>query len=188
MEITARPRRRGWVRALKVALATACVASVAMLVPAALGYSTHVVGDGAMDGGFPRGSLVFDEHLSAGQLSVGDVVTVTPPGGELVVRRVLSIGDDGIHTAGDATGEDPWVVPEAAAARVAFTVPALGWPLLAVDSMSVPPWAPAGVALGLAALLVGLRRTGRGAAERLPAVVAPRVEGVPAARPVPPAG
>lgn len=196
MEITARPRRRGWVRALKVAIATACAASVALLVPAALGYSTHVVGDDAMAGGFPRGALVFDEQLAAGQLSVGDVVTLTPPGGELVVRRVLSVDDDGLRTGGDLTGEDPWVVPEAAASRVAFTVPGLGWPLLAVDSMSVPPWAPAGVAVGLVALLVGLRRGGRGhgtsdgrsGGVSARTVVAVRVDGVPAARSTPPAG
>lgn len=188
MEITARPRRRGWVRALKAVLTTACVVSVVLLVPAALGYSTHVVADGAMAGGFPRGSLVFDEQLSSGQLGVGDVVTLTSPGGELVVRRVLSVAEEGLHTGGDTTGQDPWVVPEAAASRVAFTVPVLGWPLVAVDSLSVPPWAPAGAAIGLAAVLVGLRRSGRRGDGGAPVIVPVRVEGVPAVRPTPPAG
>ena len=184
MEITARPRRRGWLRALRVVVG---VAAVVMLVPPALGYGTHVVSDDAMDGGYPRGSLVFDEQLSSGQLAVGDVVTLTPPGGDLVVRRVASVDDEGVRTSGDATGADPWVVPESRADRVAFTVPYLGWPLLAIHSMSVPPWAPAAVALGMAVVLVGLRRSGRGGGGA-PALRSVTVEGVSAVRPTPPAG
>lgn len=187
MEITARPRRRGWVRALKAVLATACVASVVMLVPPALGYGTHVVGDRAMAETHPRGSLVLDEQVAAGQLAVGDVVTLTPPGGaDLVVRRVVAIDDEGVHTAGDTSGADPWVVSEAAIERVALTVPALGWPLVAIDSMSLPPWVPAGVAIGLAALLFGLRRAGRKESDGGSPVVAASVDGMAAPQPTPP--
>jgi signal peptidase len=188
MEITARPRRRGWARALKVALVTACVASAAMLVPAALGYSTHVVGDDAMAGGFPRGALVLDEPLPLGQLAAGDVVTLTSPDGEIVVRRVISVDEQGVRTGGDAAGADPWVVPEATTDRVVLAVPALGWPLLAVGSMSVPPWAPAGVAVGLAAVLVGLRRSGRGHDERRSAVLRAVPEPLSVVHPTPPVG
>lgn len=178
MEITARPRRRGWVRALKAVLATACVASVVMLVPPALGYGIHVVGDRAMDATHPRGSLVLDEQVAGGQLAVGDVVTLTPPGADdLVVRRVVAIDDEGVRTAGDSSGVDPWVVPEPALERVALAVPALGWPLVAIDSMSLPPWAPAAAAIGLALLLFGLRRAGRSDARVASPVVATGVEG-----------
>jgi signal peptidase len=188
MEITARPRRRGWLRVVKVALVVACVVSAVMLVPAALGYSTHVVGDDAMAGSFSRGALVLDEPVPLGQLSAGDVVTLTSPDGELVVRRVLAVDDAGVRTGGDATGADPWVVPEATTDRVALTVPVLGWPLLAVDSVSVPPWAPAGVAVGLAALLLALRRTGRGHDESRPAALSTLSEPVRVVHPTPPAG
>lgn len=188
MEITARPRRRGWVRALRVAVATACVACALMLVPPALGYGTHVVGDDAMAGAFPKGALVFDERLPLGQLAAGDVVTLTSPDGDLVVRRVLAVDDRGIRTGGDAAGADPWVLTETTADRVALAVPVLGWPLLAVDSMSVPPWAPAGVAVGLAVLLVGLRRAGRGRDDRPPTVRATLPEALPVPHPTPPAG
>jgi hypothetical protein len=187
VEITARPLRRRWVRSLRVVLATACVASVVMLVPPALGYGTHVVGDQAMAETIPRGSLVLDEQVGAGQLAVGDVVTLTPPGSDdLVVRRVGAIDDEGVHTAGDSSGADPWVVPEAATERVALAVPVLGWPLLAVDSMSLPPWAPAGLAVGLTVLLFVLRRAGRGEDVKAPPVVAPSVKGVVAAQPTRP--
>jgi hypothetical protein len=80
------------------------------------------------------------------------------------------------------------VVPEATADRVALTVPVLGWPLLAVDSVSVPPWAPAGVAVGLASLLFALRRTGRGHDERPPAALSAPSEPVRVVHPTPPAG
>lgn len=180
-------------RALKAVLATTCVASVALLVPPALGYGIHVVADQAMAETHPRGSLVLDEQVARGQLAVGDVVTLTPPGGgDLVVRRVVAIDAAGVRTAGDASGADPWVVPEAATERVALAVPVLGWPLVAIDSMSLPPWAPAGVAVGIAALLFGLRRTGRGETGSVPPVVAPGVRGgadaVAAVQPTPPAG
>lgn len=188
MEITARPRRRGWVRALKAALGVAIAASVALLVPPALGYSTHVVGDDAMGGGFSRGALVLDERLTRGQLSVGDVVTLTPPGGgDRVVRRVLSIDEDGVRTGGDATGADPWVVPESATARVDHVVPGVGWPLQAVHSLTVPAWAPAGLALGLAAALLGLRRASRAGHRLGPPALPASPEGVTATRRIPPA-
>lgn len=189
MEITARPRRRGWLRAVRVALVTVCLASVVMLVPAALGYGTHAVGDDAMDATYPRGSLVLDEQLAGGGLAVGDVVTLVPPGGgDLVVRRVAAIDDEGVHTAGDTTGADPWVVPETATERVALGLPALGWPLLAVDAVSLPPWAPAGVAIGLVVLLVGIRRSGRGEADDAAPVVAARLGSVAAGQPTGPVG
>lgn len=188
MEITARPRRRGWVRALRVAVASACVACAVMLVPPALGYGTHVVGDDAMAGDFPKGALVFDEQLPLGQLAAGDVVTLTSPDGDLVVRRVLSVDDRGVRTGGDAAGADPWVVPGPATDRVAFAVPVLGWPLLAVDAMSVPPWAPAGVAVGLAVLLVGLRRAGRGRDVGPSTVRTTLPEARPVPHPAPPVG
>ncbi len=164
MEITARPRRRGFWRALRGVLVVVALLCVALLVPAAIGLQTHVVGDEAMAGTHSRGSLVFGERVTLGQLVVGDVVTFPSPegGGELLTRRVVSISDEGLHTRGDATGAaDPWLVDPMDAERVVFSLPFLGYPLLAVDAMSVPPWAPAVLVLGLAALLVLLRRTAR---------------------------
>lgn len=180
MEITARPRRRGWWRALRVLLMTAAVVSAALLVPPALGYTTHVVVDDAMAGAYPRGALVFDDQVPMGELEVGDVVTFTPPGTtERVTRRVTGVAEGLVETRGDAVDTpDPWRVPEASTARVALAVPWLGRPLLAIDAVSVPPWVPAGVALGVAGLLVLLRRTSRGGAEEPDAAL---VEGVPAA-------
>ena len=75
MEITARPRRRGLWRALRGVLVVGALLCVALLIPAAVGLQTHVVGDEAMAGTHSRGSLVFDERVTLGQVVVGDVVT-----------------------------------------------------------------------------------------------------------------
>lgn len=186
MEITAKPRRRGRRRAVRVLLATVAAASVVLLLPPALGFSTHVVGDDAMAGTHARGSVVFDEDVPMGQLEVGDVVAFTVPGGEdFVTRRVVAIVDDGVQTRGDASGApDPWLVPPAELDRVAFALPLVGWPLVAVDSLSVPPWTPAALLLGLAGLLVVLRRATHRAADPEPEPAVP--DGVPAAQGSPP--
>lgn len=186
MEITAKPRRRGRRRALRVLLAAAVVAAVALLLPAALGFSTHVVGDDSMAGTHSRGALAFDQHVPMGQLVVGDVVTFVAPGGEeLLTRRVVAIGDGDLQTRADAAAAvDPWRVSQADVDRVAFSVPFLGWPAVAVDSLSVPSWAPAALALGLAGLLVLVRRTSRRAGRaRSQAALPERVTAAPGAPP-----
>lgn len=163
MEITTRPRRRGLGRVVRGAVVAVSLVCVALLVPPALGLQTHVVGDDALAGTHARGSLVLDEPVPMGRLAVGDVVTFREPGGEgLVTRRVAAIAEDGVRTRGDAAGSlDPWLVRPGALERVVFSVPLAGYPLLAVDAMSVPPWAPAALVVALAVVLVLLRRTSR---------------------------
>jgi signal peptidase len=188
VEITAKPRRRGRRRAVRLLLAAVAVASVVLLLPPALGLSAHVVADEAMAGTHTRGSVVLDEPVPMGQLAVGDVVTFTEPGGEgFVTRRVVAISEDGVQTRGDAGGApDPWRVSPDAVERVRFEVPLLGWPVIVVDALSVPPWTPAALLLGLALLLVLLRRTTRRTPDPEPRAALP--EGVPAAQGGPPAG
>ncbi|MEJ7796519.1 MAG: hypothetical protein WKF50_13270 [Nocardioides sp.] len=168
MEITARPRRRGWLRAVRALVGAGALLAVALLIPLALGYQTHVVDDHAMAGTHARGSLVFDEQVSQRQLEVGDVVTFVPPGAApadgTVTRRIVAIDDAAFQTRGDAAAAvDPWRVPLADGdlERVAFSLPWAGYPVIAVDSLAIPPWALAALALGLAAVLVVLRRNSR---------------------------
>lgn len=163
MEITTRPRRRGLWRAVRALVVVAALVCVALLVPPALGLQTHVVGDDALASTHGRGDLVFDEPVPMGRLAVGDVVTLTEPGTDtLVTRRVFAIDDDGMQTRGDAAGSvDPWRVPPATVERVVFSLPLLGYPLLAIDAMSVPPWAPGALVVVLAIVLLLLRRTSR---------------------------
>lgn len=168
MEIIAKPRRRGGSRALRAAIGAGALLAVAFLIPPALGYQTHVVDDHAMTGIHARGSLVFDEQVPQGQLEIGDAVTFVPPGADLadgtVTRRIVAIGDDAVRTRGDAAASvDPWRVPLADGNlnRVAFSLPWAGYPMLALSSLALPPWAPAALALGVAAALVLLRRRTR---------------------------
>lgn len=172
MEITARPRRRGLLPVARVALLAVAIASVALLVPPALGLATHVVGDDAAAGAHSRGTLVFDEQVVGGRLAVGDVASLAAPGGDgVVTRAVVSVDDGVVRTRGDADGVvDPWRVGTVDVERVVFSLPLLGHPLLLVDAVSLPPWAPGGVLLAVAGLLLLLRR-GRGG----PGSTAPRL-------------
>jgi len=186
MEITAKPRRPRRRRALRLLVVTAAVVSMALLLPPALGLGAHVVPDDAMAGTHARGSLVFDEQVPLGQLEVGDVVTFrVPDGGERVTRRVVSIGDDGVRTRGDAVAAaDPWRVAPADVERVAFALPLLGWPLVVAGSVPLPPWTPAGLVLGLAGLLVLLRRVPAAAGDDHAESLPEPVRAVPGAPPV----
>lgn len=172
MEITVKPRRRGRMRALRGVLGAGAVLVVALLIPPALGFQTHVVADDAMAGTHAGGSLVFDEQVSLRQLEVGDVVTFVPPGADpadgTVTRRIVAINDAVVRTRGDsAPAADPWALPmsDGDLERVVFAVPWAGYPVIALRAISAPPWAPAVPVIGLATMVVVLRRGSRPAAE-----------------------
>lgn len=172
MEITAKPRRRGWLRVLRAVAAVVALWGVSLLIPPALGLSTHVIDDPAMAGTHARGSLAFDEQVAPMQLAVGDVVTFVPPdaepGAAPVTRRVVAVGNTQFATRGDALDDvDPWVVPLADGdlRRVSFSLPWVGYPMILLGTVSIPPWTPAALVIGLAAVLVLLRRGSRQAAD-----------------------
>lgn len=168
MEITAKPRRRGRLRAMRAVLVTGALLVVALLIPPALGMETHVVGDHAMSGTHSRGSLVFDEQVSRTRLDVDDVITFVPPGADsaegAVTRRIVAIDDTVIRTRGDAAAAaDPWRLRQTDGdlERVVFSVPWAGYPVIALGALSIPPWTPAALLLALALGLVLLRRAAR---------------------------
>lgn len=176
MEITTTPSRRGWLRVVRVVLVVGALWGVTLLIPPALGLQTHVVHDRAMAGTHARGSLVFDEQIAPTQLAVGDVVTFVPPGAaaghDLVTRRVAAIGDTHFSTRGDAADRlDPWRVPlsDGDFQRVALSLPWVGYPIVLLGAVTVPPWAPAALATCLVAVLLMLRRGARAAVEADPA-------------------
>ena len=178
MEITTKPSRRGWLRVARVVFVVGAMWVVALLIPPALGLQTHVVDDHAMTGTHSRGSLVFDEQIVPAQLAVGDVITFVPPDADVgdgpVTRRVAAIGDTHFSTRGDATDQpDPWRVPlsNSDLERVAFSLPWVGYPIVLLGAVTVPPWAPAALAIGLVAVLLVLRRGSRATAESEPAAL-----------------
>ena len=177
MEITTKPSPRGWLRVVRVVIVVGALWGVVLLIPPALGLQTHVVDDRAMAGTHPRGSLLFEEQVAPSQLAVGDVVSFVPPGAdpgdEAVTRRVAAINDTHFSTRADAAAEvDPWLVPlsDGGLERVAFSLPWLGYPVVLLGAVTVSPWAPAALVIGLGAVLLILRRGSRAAVEGEPAV------------------
>lgn len=173
MEITAKPRRRRWPRALRAVLVAGALWGVVLLIPLALGLQTNVIDDEATAATHARGSLVFDERISATQLEVGDVATFVPPGLDpadgSVTRRVVVIDDGAFLTRRDsAAAVDPWVVPLSGVEveRAAFSVPWLGYPMIALEAVRLPPWGPAALVIGLVAVLLMLRRGAHRSAEK----------------------
>jgi signal peptidase len=127
-----------------VALAAGGVLAALMLLPAALGYGRYVVTGDSMGGTYARGSLVFDSQVPTRSLHVGDVITYRPPPGVgprgLVTHRIVwtgrgAGGAPAFRTKGDANGRpDPWrfELHGRTQARVAFSVPLLGWAFAAL--------------------------------------------------------
>ena len=146
------------------ALTLGCLALAALLLlPAALGYQRYVIVSGSMTGTYDRGSLVYDEEVPVSQLRVGDVITYAPPAGaspeKLVTHRIFAIGrnadgERSFRTKGDANATpDPWrfTLDKPTQAKVAFSVPYVGYPLAALSIPSVRM-----LAIGLPALVVAL--------------------------------
>jgi signal peptidase I len=163
-------------RAATVASRTTVVVAVGFLVLVAVGprtgrYQVLPVLSDSMAPGMPAGALAVSVPVPAGEVHVGDVVTLRAPVGahEVVTHRVIEVVEGGAHpvvrTRGDANeAADPWlarldddrawrvsaVVPKAglavlalrqAAPRLAFTVIA---PILLAVLWLVWIWAPAG--------------------------------------------
>ncbi|MFL5884426.1 MAG: signal peptidase I [Thermoleophilaceae bacterium] len=143
-------------------LVLACGVALAalMLVPGALGYHRYVVTGGSMGGTYARGSLVYDRAVPVRSLRVGDVITYRPPSGALLVtHRIVWIGRGAdrapaFRTKGDANAHrDPWrfELKRPTQAKVAFSVPLLGWPFAALADRELRM-----LLIGLPALLVAL--------------------------------
>ena len=120
------------------------------------------------------------------------MVTIVPPGADpegTVTRRIVAIGDVAFRTRGDAAAaDDPWRVQLAAGdvERVVFSLPWAGYPVIALGSLAIPPWTPAVLALGLATVLVMLRRSSLPVAEPEPVVTEAGREAPSGARATPP--
>ena len=148
-----------WIGAVATLLCLALAAI--LLIPAALGFERYVIVSGSMTGAYDRGSIVFDEEVPVTDLKVGDTITYAPPSGtvsdELVTHRIVWIGQDAqglstFRTKGDANeAADPWTftLDKPEQARVAFSVPYVGYLLAALSFPAVRM-----LAIGIPAILV----------------------------------
>jgi signal peptidase I len=157
---TRQPARVGS-RAATAVCAVCLVLAGLVLLPGLAGYERYVITSGSMSGTYDRGSVVFDRVVPVSELRIGDVITYTPPAGAgpdgLLTHRIASISTDEFghpvfRTKGDANNSvDPWTftLDEPRQARVAFSVPYLGYVLAALGISFVRV-----ILLGLPAVLV----------------------------------
>jgi signal peptidase len=138
VEIAPVPHRssRGEWRRLALGLGVLVPVVLLVLLPTVLGLDRYVITDSSMDGTLDRGAVVLAREVPPGDLSVGDVITFQPPGGEAderVTRRIVAIDKSVAKTRADATGKiDLWVLPldGSSYARVWLGIPWIGYPFV----------------------------------------------------------
>lgn len=135
-------RLTGWLG--KAALLLGLALGLVLVVPALLGFDRYVITGGSMTGTVDKYSVVFEKQVPVDELAVGDVITYQPPADSgtrsLVTHRIIAIGasPDGrsvLRTQGDANPDpDPWrfELVQPTVNRMAFHVPYVGWPLIAL--------------------------------------------------------
>lgn len=145
------------------ALCAGLAGSIALIVPALLGYDRYVITGGSMTGTVDKYSVVFTREVPVSGLEVGDVITYLPPADAgthaLVTHRIIEIGTSPqghavLRTQGDANPDpDPWQfeLVEPTVSRMAWHVPFLGRPMIALADPQVRR-----LVIGVPAALVAL--------------------------------
>jgi signal peptidase I len=142
----ARIRRAGRIASGAAIAFAAALAALFVLVPAVIGWQRYAIVSGSMSGTYDKGSLVLDEVVAVGELTVGDVITYMPPTGDhLITHRIAWIGRDPsgrpiFRTRGDANPiADPWTftLDRPTQARVRAGVPLAGYALMALGRRDV---------------------------------------------------
>lgn len=127
----------------RLVLLLACLALAATFLPTLAGYERYVLEGGSMEPTIRRGSLVFDEVVPVDRLRHGDVITYVPAGStrpvthRIVGLRTQADGARVVRTKGDANPSAdlrPYALASDRQARVAFSVPLLGWMFMALQS------------------------------------------------------
>jgi signal peptidase I len=116
---------------------------IAAVAPMALGLHTYTVESGSMTPAIRTGDIVVSEPISPTDAQVGDIVTFKDPegSGRLITHRARAISRDAnsridFVTRGDAnTGFENWSVPvDGRIGRIAYRIPAIGYPLTWIGS------------------------------------------------------
>lgn len=149
-EVRSQSRGREW--ALNIGAIVGLICIVVAALSMFLGIKPLVFQSGSMSPSITTGALAFARTVPAQQLEVGDVVSVTNPGGVRITHRVTALEpfDDGevsMTMRGDANAADdpmPYLVSEAD--RVIGHVNGLGY---------VVAWLSNPVAIFLGGMLAG---------------------------------
>ena len=115
---------------------------IAAVAPMALGLRSYTVRSGSMTPAIRAGDIVIDQPISPSEAQVGDIVTFKDPGGSgrLITHRARAISHTrdrlDFVTRGDANNTlEHWNVPtEGRIGRIAYRVPAVGYPLTWIGS------------------------------------------------------
>ncbi len=115
---------------------------LASVAPMAIGMRAYTVRSGSMTPAIRTGDIVISEPISPTDAHVGDIVTFTDPSGSgrLITHRARAVSARGkvvrFVTRGDANNSfERWSVPmDGRIGRVAYRVPAIGYPLTWIGS------------------------------------------------------
>lgn len=157
------PRRRSTARGVlsEVLLWVAALAGLICIVLVVLAFTAHITlimfRTGSMSPTIPAGSVAIVQQIPAGQVHVGDVVTVDRPGQLPVTHRVRAV-EDGASSAqrlitlrGDANAQDdPAPYPVSTVRIVRFAIPGLAPVIVAFGN----PFVLGGLTLGATALVI----------------------------------
>jgi len=170
----AAPRPRPTARNVlsEVLLWLAALAGLICIVLVVLAFTAHITlimfRTGSMSPTIPAGSVAVVQQIPAGQVHVGDVVTVDRPGQLPVTHRVRMVADGASATQrlitlrGDANAQDdPAPYPVSTVRIVRFAVPGLAPVIVAFGN----PFVLGGLTLGATALVIWAfwpRPAGRG--------------------------
>jgi len=149
--------------ALNVGAALGLLVVVAVVAGAVFGVRPVVITSGSMEPAVSTGALVITRTVPAGDLEVGDVVTVPTATGSRVTHRIVAVDEAGagviLTLRGDANPvPDAELYPASSADQMVVDVPLVGYVLSAMRS-------PAGLVVGgalTAALLLFLFSGGQG--------------------------
>ncbi|HLE58747.1 MAG TPA: signal peptidase I [Candidatus Limnocylindria bacterium] len=140
-----------WMRRVVLGLwLLGAAALVAVILLTRLATTVVIVG-GSMEPGIQLGSLVVLEHVDAGGVHAGDVLTIRADNGVLITHRVARVvasrGTTYVELQGDANpSPDPTLVESSSiVGRVSVVLPVAGY----VVAMAATP-------IGLLSLLAGL--------------------------------
>ncbi len=126
-----------------MAATCATVAAVALfLLPPVAGLDRYLIEGGSMEPTIPKGSMAYERRVPVTRLRTGDVITFVRPGGRRpITHRIIAIDRSAgarpvLRTRGDANRTadlQPLRLDSAEQARLAFHVPLVGWPLMALQ-------------------------------------------------------
>ena len=168
MEIVVQQRRQRRSRKFaNIAITTACVVvtllALAFILPSLFGLQRYVITGTSMTGTIDFGSIAVVEVVPVTDLRVGDIITYTPPPesgvDHPVTHRIIAIHGRVLQTKGDAVPQkDPWKfkLDSSQQARVVFSVPYLGYPLIWLADRETRM-----LVIGLPAAIIGLISLGQ---------------------------